>query len=891
MNLDIKTNHDYIPEDIPVFIPSDYLSELQSSTYAYPHSNATPQPAKQQHPYYDLWQGHAENSAADPHIDQVMSAVSDSGAQYVTAGTLVSYDDTGIAKHKESPHFLDVVKAKFNGGKNTVEDSPEYWEQGSEKRQKLLLGKFSFLAARKMEAEDRKLYVWVRDNVTSSFKTVEQLNDDGTIEQVEVKSWDPIDQNDKFLKEHRLDVILQTLMAIDPYEPAPSVTEIVTSLTGGKTVPEDVFKKMLKAHYSIAESAKELCPSFKFDTNYIDWMIDGQNSYPLMRQWGCIQPDCLQYAIDRVITSGHAYNIEQSIDAFPDTIMYSEQTLMTMAEFAPSVVVTLLEKGKLPVAESSVRVLKELSNCGYSDSVARHIGEELICMLGTAEVVSMLGGHLPTVLINRLEKLGLLGSEGTIDNLIGCVPYYIIQAKAKMLSRNIQSRIFQKNIALSSETSWIESLSNFTKLKDEDYQYLFFHIELLKAKLDSAALKNLFSGAEGAMLQRYTDELEPWVMEHASNVELKQQKNASRGAQRTVEGEYLLAGNFQLGAYEYGEPITDEQIIEAFETGHCVRVPETLRNMANDRTRSNEVTCLFSKYQDSEGYDNSRRNSNKKTITEQRGLRQLLNYLENESHRKGRSEVYVDTADNLTFIGEKEYAEASRGIALYWKSYLDKNPESQLYVETPVTGSNRRRIKSDVYMLDRILAHFTDEEMKQYKGRLVVSDTSLLQKDSAKLKVVLIDDWTISGTQIRSGYREFAGKNPELAECLEIQLIVASSDRIARGLENLSYTMDNARVGDENVPIVTRAYFVAHRADETYSSANGARISGSHSSVDFGFTNDLSMANMGEKQLPGLVSVCRPYRQEGYSPTNLERLEKMYESENGSHDGNKEKYL
>ena len=50
------------------------------------------------------------------------------------------------------------------------------------------------------------------------------------------------------------------------------------------------------------------------------------------------------------------------------------------------------------------------------------------------------------------------------------------------------------------------------------------------------------------------------------------------------------------------------------------------------------------------------------------------------------------------------------------------------------------------------------------------------------LRVVLLDDWTISGSQLRDVYHSLVDQYPEIEDQIEMQLIVANEQRIKYGL-------------------------------------------------------------------------------------------------------------
>ena len=256
--------------------------------------------------------------------------------------------------------------------------------------------------------------------------------------------------------------------------------------------------------------------------------------------------------------------------------------------------------------------------------------------------------------------------------------------------------------------------------------------------------------------------------------------------------------------------------------------------------------------------------SNSEPITEQQGLRGLDKYLRDVAAAAGHEHPEVaQTATlmrkNLTFIGEKEYAEAAKAIANYWRTHLEANPKNQIAVVTKISQSSL--IKSDKYLFEKILESFSDTERAKYSGR-IVSNVSALTADPANAKVVLLDDWTISGQQMSEAARRllYHDATAKYAGQIEVNLLAASSKRVKTGLEV------NFNSRQRSIPVKT--YYQAWEL-KTEGLANGARITGTHSSVDFGFNstlNDFKRA-LGEKisglwpNIPSIGEVVRPYRE------------------------------
>ena len=191
-------------------------------------------------------------------------------------------------------------------------------------------------------------------------------------------------------------------------------------------------------------------------------------------------------------------------------------------------------------------------------------------------------------------------------------------------------------------------------------------------------------------------------------------------------------------------------------------------------------------------------------------------------------------------------------------------------------------VKSDQYLLDNILANFDDAELEKYTGRLITTKEEVSVSKPEDLKMVMLDDWTISGSQLRDARASFLREHPGFESSIEVQLIAANKNRVTRGLAYSSYLNSD----DSTAPSPIRAYFVAHHSE--YATMSSAHITGSHSSVDFDAENEWAniclQANIhsdriheGQKVLqtmPSAANIVRPYRMEGVKLEHKERLER-----------------
>lgn len=270
-------------------------------------------------------------------------------------------------------------------------------------------------------------------------------------------------------------------------------------------------------------------------------------------------------------------------------------------------------------------------------------------------------------------------------------------------------------------------------------------------------------------------------------------------------------------------------------------------------------------------------------ITEYEMLRQLDEFLAKMEGSLGGK--YADDArsirDKLTFIGEKEYKKAAAGIAANWKAVLEADANLQICViageiaklkdkKTKDKTIYGNQIKSDEYLLEAILANFSEEDWEKYGGRVLVDRDDIAQAPKEHLRVVLLDDWTISGWQLRKVYISLIGQYPEIRKQIEVQLITANKQRIEQGL-----AVDWLYTG-EKLPV--KAYYSAHYSK---TAARGAHITGSHSTSDFDF--EVTIARMVKRArslsmedvcMPPGTNIVRPYRKDGVTRDSLVNIER-----------------
>jgi hypothetical protein len=319
---------------------------------------------------------------------------------------------------------------------------------------------------------------------------------------------------------------------------------------------------------------------------------------------------------------------------------------------------------------------------------------------------------------------------------------------------------------------------------------------------------------------------------------------------------------------------------------HVVKRAPKLAEQVRDTTRTNKITYIKDQtHAIHTSTSDSYYKSNRESVSEQEALQQLDTFLATATELKktvsnNRYGLSAESMrDNLAFIGEKEYKEAAEGIANYWKTLLNTSERQQICVIVGDIAKSgyRGQTKSDEYLLDNILAHFSDKELEAYGARLTVDEEKLGSRPE-DTKVVLLDDWTISGSQLGGVATRFIARHPELEGQIEVQMIAASAARIKKGTLDAPGTYYGGGTSKTSM-IPIRAYFMAHNAAEGIDTSSGTHITGSHSSVDYDFENDIAhladamrYEGLGDGTLPPPTNIVRPYRDARLH--NIERLEK-----------------
>jgi hypothetical protein len=309
----------------------------------------------------------------------------------------------------------------------------------------------------------------------------------------------------------------------------------------------------------------------------------------------------------------------------------------------------------------------------------------------------------------------------------------------------------------------------------------------------------------------------------------------------------------------------NRSVVERFESQNFAKKAPSLHEQAKDITRTNHFSYV-ARDKRLDNFD-PKRGETIVSMTEHEGLVELEAFLKQAAadglvlQNRDLSAAAKTIAEDLTFIGEKEFTEAATGIKDLWKSYLEANPDNVLHIVAGVSeGSDKR--KSDMYTVERILSTFSDEELAEYTGRIQLGLDDV-RSTPDHTKIILVDDWTMSGSQQRDA-ADAIFTDPrfdDYRDGIEINLLACSQAKLERGLDRIYTTR-----GEFTVPI--KAYYQAH--DFSGLSSEFARgespISGVHSSGDFGFEQLISdmvaveRAEGKDSVMPPLTNIVREYR-------------------------------
>lgn len=321
-------------------------------------------------------------------------------------------------------------------------------------------------------------------------------------------------------------------------------------------------------------------------------------------------------------------------------------------------------------------------------------------------------------------------------------------------------------------------------------------------------------------------------VEEARAIMLSAGGNTHPKAQQNTEAlaeAHQRIGNLCTGLFAARQSFTEYLI------GLGVMLP-SLTEMANDSSRANIVTRDYSEEEPV-------------PVTEQEVLLQLTEALDTFIEEGPDGDLKADVLsikDSFNFIGERELNRGCEIIGGDWASYLEANKEAQIVI-VPGVSAWQGCAKSDALVLEKIL-----DSIQETHPELIERILGSLSEASASpenVRVIVVDDWTLSRKQMSATLKRFARANkdsPYLGR-LETNFVIALPEMITEGFMPLEVTHEPHMLEEdeayvfENTLSVKSAYVAKPRisSDDPENSPVAMHASGSHSTADFGFEETL----------------------------------------------------
>ena len=230
--------------------------------------------------------------------------------------------------------------------------------------------------------------------------------------------------------------------------------------------------------------------------------------------------------------------------------------------------------------------------------------------------------------------------------------------------------------------------------------------------------------------------------------------------------------------------------------------------------------------------------------------------------RRETTEYKALLRNGLVFLGMSELHFAVTALAKRLRHHLEVD-NKPVYVDVGNLLSQCRvknEMKSSQYILSLVLSKFPDDEFEEYEGRLkVYGGRGEIDKSS---KILFLDDWIVSGDQIKERIAGFEVDNNPGAHKVSVLVMAASSKYIDNGIGA------DPLWGKATYPV--EAYY---RLKNDHDDRGMSRVTGIHSSTDRTFgceVDDIAYLAIdggilkGERidrlTLPALVNIVRPYR-------------------------------
>lgn len=215
---------------------------------------------------------------------------------------------------------------------------------------------------------------------------------------------------------------------------------------------------------------------------------------------------------------------------------------------------------------------------------------------------------------------------------------------------------------------------------------------------------------------------------------------------------------------------------------------------------------------------------------------------EQDSSKNGEvmHEMAERFARDSTYLSVADARAAVRGLGTSQADYLLANQDRQLFLFVPKRSAHKSQGKFADDMESYIGAVAPDvAERVHIVGKNNTTDIQMLgAADPSLSKIVLLDDWSVTGNQIANEvgylqqYLEIASLG-RLRSNLEVNLLLIRADQIHDGFRNLNDVEATYNI-HKHIPM--RAFFTS-KAIKQHA---GPMPTGAHSAVDYGFQSQIA---------------------------------------------------
>lgn len=392
---------------------------------------------------------------------------------------------------------------------------------------------------------------------------------------------------------------------------------------------------------------------------------------------------------------------------------------------------------------------------------------------------------------------------------------------------------------------------------------------------------------------RYAPEYEVYFPDSSPPVPIRDPYTRERIGQGTLELVYHRLGNIITNPIDDDTQPDDREVAWRLDLDHVVKNAPFLADQMGETDRENMVEFVGGVKKGLGTKANEYVRDNEQSLvrmSEADALKQLWEFLSVALHDTEVSTILRQRLENIrefiTFVGEKELNEAAEGLAIYWKDRMDKNPRKPLVI-LPIDqaispdgfNGDGAMTKSSTYLLDKILSYFSEADIQKYRKQLRFGFDGMGRWAMNNSRVIILDDWSLSGRQLKGARDRLVQQHPQVGlGGIEINLVAASQELIHTGLDGDGSGFTKTWPADTRTPV--RAYFMT-RSAKYMQNNRGGFVTGAHSSADYAFEDVIRtiVARHASEDpptilstMPPLTNIVRPYRQDGYSPNNINRV-------------------